>query len=397
MNATSSSTAAWPGLEMRHLLALVAVVETGTFSEAAEQLGYTQSAVSQQIGALERIVGAPLFERPGGRRPVRLTAAGEMLLTHARAVLARVGSAAADLRALASGEQGELRVGTLPSVGTKILPRLLGTFRAEWPGIQIVLRESRDSADLIHAVETGDIDVTFIDIGPYETGPLEVRPLLDDPMVFVAPAGAPEAGQRTVSIADIAHLPMIGTRNLGCRQIIDDAFRQAPVSPTYVFRSDDQPDDPGPDRLGAGLRRAAAPHGGRERSKRGRHPHPARASAPPARDRMASRAHGRRWPFCPLSRRRPESVATSASSGRRRAPREHAARLPRPRFGALSRLTKRPVVRVEDSLPETLEHNIAQRGNERAGAVPAAGLPKHPVGAGATASLVGREGIRDGG
>ena len=86
MNATGS---AWPGLEMRHLLALVAVVETGTFSEAAEQLGYTQSAVSQQVGTLERIVGAPLFERPGGRRPVRLTAAGEMLLTHARAVLAR--------------------------------------------------------------------------------------------------------------------------------------------------------------------------------------------------------------------------------------------------------------------------------------------------------------------
>ena len=89
-----SYEAAWSGLELRHLLALVAVVETGTFSAAAEQLGYTQSAVSQQVATLERIVGTPLFERPGGRRPVRLTAAGEMLLTHARAVLARVSSAA---------------------------------------------------------------------------------------------------------------------------------------------------------------------------------------------------------------------------------------------------------------------------------------------------------------
>ena len=242
---------------MRHLLALIAVVETGTFSAAAEQLGYTQSAVSQQVATLERIVGTPLFERPGGPRPVRLTAAGEILLTHARAVLARISSAATDLRALASGEQGELRVGTLPSVGTKILPRLLGTFRAEWPGIQIGLRESRDSAELLHAVEAGDIDVTFIDIGPYETGPLEVRPLLDDPMVFLAPAGAPEAGQRAVSIADIAHLPMIGTRNPGCRQIIDDAFRQAPVSPTYVFRSDDNPTIQG--LIGSGLAYAVLP------------------------------------------------------------------------------------------------------------------------------------------
>jgi DNA-binding transcriptional LysR family regulator len=258
MSATSSSyQAAWSGLEMRHLLALVAVVETGTFSGAAEELGYTQSAVSQQVATLERIVGTPLFERPGGPRPVRLTTAGEMLLTHARAVLARVSSAATDLRALASGEQGELRVGTLPSVGTKVLPRLLGTFRAEWPGIEIVLRESRDSAELIHAVETSDIDVTFLDIGPYETGPLEVRPLLDDPMVFLAPAGAPEAGQRTVSIADIAHLPMIGTRNVGCRQIIDAAFRQAPVSPRYVFRSDDHPTIQG--LIGSGLAYAVLP------------------------------------------------------------------------------------------------------------------------------------------
>jgi len=257
MNANSSIHSAWPSLELRHLLALVAVAEAETFSRAAERLGYTQPAVSQQIGALERIVGTPVFERLGGRRPVRLTAAGEILLAHARAVLARVSSAAADLRALASGEQGELRVGTLPSIGTKVLPRLLTTFRAGWPGIEIVLRESRESSDLTRAVEAGDVDVTLIEIGQHEAEPLEVRPLLDDPMVFVAPAAAPEADQRVVSIADIVHLPMIGTRNVGCRQIIDDAFRQAPVSPTYVFRSDDNPTIQG--LIGSGLAYAVLP------------------------------------------------------------------------------------------------------------------------------------------
>jgi DNA-binding transcriptional LysR family regulator len=258
MTATSATgPAAWPSLELRHLIALVAVARTGTFSRAAEELGYTQSAVSQQIGTLERMVGTPLFERPGGRRPVQLTLAGEMLLSHASAVLARVSSAAADLRALASGEQGELRVGTLPSIGTKILPLLLRTFRAESSGIDIVLRESGDSADLIRAVEAGDVDVTFIEIGQHDTSSLKVQPLLDDPMVFVAPASAPEAGQRAVSIADIAHLPMIGTRTAGCRQIIDDAFRQAPVSPTYVFRSDDTPTIQG--LIGSGLAYAVLP------------------------------------------------------------------------------------------------------------------------------------------
>ena len=104
-----------------------------------------------------------------------------------------------------------------------------------------MLRESREFTDLIHAVESGDIDVTFTDIGPYETRPLTVRHLLDDPLVFLAPANAPEATQQVVSIADIAHLPMIGTSNVACRKIIDEAFRRAPVSPTYVFRSDDHP------------------------------------------------------------------------------------------------------------------------------------------------------------
>jgi DNA-binding transcriptional LysR family regulator len=254
MNATSYP---WPGLELRHLLALVAVAETGTFSQAAERLGYTQSAVSQQIGVLERMVGASLFERPGGPRPVRLTAAGEILLAHAGAVLARVSSAAADLRALASGQQGELRVGTLPSVGTKILPGLVAAFRADWPGIDIVLRESLDSAELIGAVESGDIDVTFLDIGPYDTGPLEVRPLLDDPMVLLAPVGSREAERRAISIAEVARLPMIGTRDPGCRQIIDEAFRQAPTSPSYVFRSDNHPTIHG--LIGSGLAFAVLP------------------------------------------------------------------------------------------------------------------------------------------
>jgi DNA-binding transcriptional LysR family regulator len=255
MSATSS--AIWPALELRHLLALVAVAETGTFSQAAERLGYTQSAVSQQIGALERMVGTPVFDRPGGPRPVRLTAAGEILVTHARAVLARVSSAAADVRALTSGQQGELRVGTLPSVGNKVLPHLLAIFNAEWPGIEIVLRESRDCGELIHAVEAGDIDVTFLDIGPSDTGPLEVRPVLDDPMVFLAPANSPQAGQNAISIADVVHLPMIGTRDPGCREIIDEAFRQAPTSPSYVFRSDDHPTIHG--LIGSGLGYAVLP------------------------------------------------------------------------------------------------------------------------------------------
>src|ERR671927_1471559 len=107
----------WLGIELRHLTALEAVGREGSFGRAAKSLGYTQSAVSQQIAALERIVGARLVERPGGPRTVSLTDAGELLLRHAEALVARLAAARADIAALSAGEVGRLRVGTYQSVG----------------------------------------------------------------------------------------------------------------------------------------------------------------------------------------------------------------------------------------------------------------------------------------
>src|SRR5438132_9218966 len=107
----------WLGLELRHLIALKAIAEEGTFGRAAESLGYTQSAISQQIAMLERIVGEKLIDRPGGPRPVSLTEAGQLLLTHAEGITARLQAAQADLAALSNGDAGPLRVGTYQSVG----------------------------------------------------------------------------------------------------------------------------------------------------------------------------------------------------------------------------------------------------------------------------------------
>ena len=77
-------------LELRHLAALVAVADEGSFARAATALGFTQSAVSQQIAALEKVVGLPVFDRPKGPRPAELTPAGRLLLTHARRTLAGI-------------------------------------------------------------------------------------------------------------------------------------------------------------------------------------------------------------------------------------------------------------------------------------------------------------------
>src|SRR5437870_6327386 len=129
----------WLGVELRHFLALEAVAREGSFGKAAAALGYTQSAVSQQIAALERIVGQRLIDRPGGPRPVSLTEAGRLLLGHAEGITARLQAAQADLEALGAGDAGLLRIGTYQSVGARILPTLLAGFKAAWPKVEITL------------------------------------------------------------------------------------------------------------------------------------------------------------------------------------------------------------------------------------------------------------------
>src|SRR5207302_7756513 len=111
----------WLGVELRHFAALQAVAAEGSFGRAAERLGYTQSAISQQIQTLERLVGEKLVERPGGPRPVSLTEAGHLLLRHADSIIARLQAAQADLHALPSREPGGPRVGTSQAASARPL------------------------------------------------------------------------------------------------------------------------------------------------------------------------------------------------------------------------------------------------------------------------------------
>lgn len=221
-------------------MALLAVVDTGTFSAAADRLGYTQSAVSQQVASLERSVGTPLFDRPGGPRKVQLTAVGQSLVVHARAVVDRLRAAQADIAAIRAGERGTLRVGTLQSVGTKVLPRLLRQFREEHPGIELVPIEIQDMAELPAGVESGEFDLSFVPL-PLPEGPFALRRLLDDPYVFVAAAGAPEAALDSITLRQVIRLPLIGVRDEIEAQELETILRRTGVEPSFVFRSNDNP------------------------------------------------------------------------------------------------------------------------------------------------------------
>jgi molybdate transport repressor ModE-like protein len=228
-------TDSWLGIELRHFLALEAVAREGSFGRAATSLGYTQSAVSQQIATLERIVGQRLVERPGGPKAVSLTEAGRLLLTHADAIAARVAAAQADLTALAEGESGTLRVGVFQSVGQRVLPEIMRRFLRSWPQVKVTLTESADDEELLNLVERGDLDLTFSDL-PLVDGPFDSVELMRDPYVLVVPADSPLAGRDVPpTTREIAELDLIGHKNCRTLAQVEANFRR-PLQ--FVFRSD---------------------------------------------------------------------------------------------------------------------------------------------------------------
>ncbi|MFL5953576.1 MAG: LysR family transcriptional regulator [Gaiellaceae bacterium] len=229
----------WLGVELRHFAALQAVAAEGSFGRAAERLGYTQSAISQQVQTLERIVGEKLVERPGGPRAVSLTEAGNLLLRHANSIVARLQAAQADLHAMRTGEAGVLRVGTFQSVGARLLPEIMRRFRDQWPQVQVTLEERDSDAELAEMVERGELDVAFA-LPPFNDMPLETIELLRDPYVLVVAKGSPLAKLRTPpSLPDILDEPLIGFRTCRSMEPFESAVRATGREATFTFRTDD--------------------------------------------------------------------------------------------------------------------------------------------------------------
>lgn len=247
----------WLGLDLRHLIALKTIADTGSFGRAADRLGYTQSAISQQIAALERVVGLKLIDRPGGPRPISLTEAGRILLRHAEAIEARLHAAKADMEALSAGEAGRLRVGTFQSAGARILPVLLRRFSEAHPQVEISLQESSDEDDLLEMVERGELDVTFNTL-PVSSGPFETVELLSDPYVLVVPAGSPlAAATRAPSLKEITLQPLIGFSRCRAMDAVESQLTSSGRAPNIVFRSDNNGTVQG--LVGAGVGVSVAP------------------------------------------------------------------------------------------------------------------------------------------
>jgi DNA-binding transcriptional LysR family regulator len=248
---------AFRDLDVRQLAALCAVADERSFAKAAARLGFTQSAVSQQIAALERQVDMKLFDRPAGPRPAELTPAGELLLAHARTVLAQLAAASDDLDRLRRGEAGRLVVGTFQSTSNKLLPAIVGRLRAERPALEVRLFETDDDAELVAGLVTGELDLSFV-IEQTHDERLELVELVRDRYIVMTRAEDATPGAR-VDAASLHGAPVVGSPEENvCNQIIDRGLGALGVEPTYVFRSVDNGAIQGMVR--AGLGRSVMPY-----------------------------------------------------------------------------------------------------------------------------------------
>src|SRR4051794_1772422 len=125
-------------LDVKRMRILKEVADKGSFSAAAESLSYTQSAVSQQIAALEKEAGAQLVRR--GARGISLTEAGEALVKHADAILTRLADAEAELEAIRGLRGGRLRLATFATAGATLVPLAVATFRQRHPDVELAVR-----------------------------------------------------------------------------------------------------------------------------------------------------------------------------------------------------------------------------------------------------------------
>ncbi|UQZ32222.1 transcriptional regulator [Paenibacillus sp. PK3_47] len=198
---------------------LLAVAETGSFTKAGEKLLSSQSGVSHTIADLEKELGVLLFTR--SRTGVTLTEAGEQILLHAREIIRQTGLISQVAASGKSLQSGTVRVGAFPSFAASRIPELFQTFRARFPGIELVLFEG-NYAEVEAWIRDGAVDLGFL----VHSGPdLDILQMVKDPYVIVLPPDHALGQQEIISIEQLENEPFI-LLSSGCEKTVLDAFQQ---------------------------------------------------------------------------------------------------------------------------------------------------------------------------
>ncbi|GAB2851104.1 LysR family transcriptional regulator [Streptomyces deserti] len=220
------------------LAALVAVAEAGSITRAAERLGYTPPALSQQLAKLEREAGTALLVRH--HRGARLTGAGELLVARARRVLDELEQARHELARLTGLTGGTLRLGTFQTAGIHLLPPVLSAFHRAYPDVALTVADYEPPTG-VAAVAAGEIDLalthTYEPADPVRLpGAVRAEPVLVEELVLVtAPGHALTSGTSRLPLAELAGQPLISMApDHPARQGVEAALASAGATPSVV-------------------------------------------------------------------------------------------------------------------------------------------------------------------
>jgi DNA-binding transcriptional LysR family regulator len=242
-------------LNVSRLRVLNEVAHRGSFSAAAAALSYTQSAVSQQIAALEAEAGITLLERRP--RGVHLTSAGRALVEHTEGILARLQAAEEELSAIAGLRGGELRMASFPTAGATLMPLAIARFRASYPEVRLTLAEG-EPEEIAARLHAGEFDLALLfefsdsaeaEAASGESGaspaehrarPRRVVDLLEDPMFLALPREHRLARKRSLRLEELREEAWVQTSaSSPCARYVVRCCRAAGFDPEVAFESDD--------------------------------------------------------------------------------------------------------------------------------------------------------------
>jgi DNA-binding transcriptional LysR family regulator len=222
------------------MLVFDAVAREGSMTAAATALGYTQSAVSQAVAALEKEAGTPLLERYA--RGVRPTAAGEVVARHAAILREQLDRAAGDLDDHLHARAGRLRIAAFPSAASVLVPPAVAAFRAEHPGVELSVAGT-EPEEATAGLRDGRFDLAVVfdyDFAPVlDPAGLVLHALGGDEMLVALPPGHPAAGRDSVAMAELAHETWVSNTDRTCSLMLHHGAAAAGFEPTVAFASDD--------------------------------------------------------------------------------------------------------------------------------------------------------------
>lgn len=208
-------------MELRTVNTFLHIAELHSFSQAARELGYSQSAVSSQIAQLESELETPLFDRVG--KTVRLTDAGQIFQNYARSLLTTAQQAKAALQP-EQQIRGTLRVALADSVSSAFLPDLLRQYHARCPQVELVLRTAT-ADEMLRMLASNQTDLAYTLDQPILLSSIVLAVDTPEPVCFVAPAGHPLAGQEVVTLEELTRQEFLLTeRGMSYRDALDQCL-----------------------------------------------------------------------------------------------------------------------------------------------------------------------------